>query len=56
MTISQMFRNSIVMLVLVNISAVQESFQIWAILLLAELFKKFVVLEPWENFCHHVLG
>jgi len=46
MTISQMFRDSVVVLILVNVGAVKQSFQIWTVLILTELFKKFVVLEP----------
>lgn len=55
MTISQMFRDSVVVLILVNVGAIEQSFQIWTVLILTELLKKFVVLEPWENFSHHVL-
>jgi len=56
MAISQMFGNSVVVLILIDVGAVQERFQIWAVLVLAEFLKKFVVLEPRKNFCHHVLG
>lgn len=50
-----MFRNSVVVLVLIDEGAVEKGFQIWAVGVFSEVLQELVVLEPWEDFGHHVL-